>query len=82
MKYAIIVLMFLWLLVLMTGCTPHAAFVRQVDSHTRLILPEYQVYLAADPALDATSKRIRTQSVQALRDLIETAKVEAGVDAN
>lgn len=78
MKYAIIALLMLTL----AGCTLNAAFVRQVDSHTALILPEYQAYVAADPALGATSKRIRTQSAQALRNLIETAKLEAGIDAN
>ena len=62
---------------MLNGCLPNQAFVRAVDNHTAIILPEYRAYVAGDPALDETSKRIRTESADALTELIEAAK---GID--
>ena len=62
---------------MLNGCLPDQAFVRAVDNHTAVILPEYKAYIADDEKLDDTSKRIRTESADALTELIEAAK---GVD--
>jgi len=59
---------------MLAGCTPNSAFVRAVDNHTAVILPEYRAYVAADDTLDETSKRIRTESADALEELIDAAK--------
>ncbi len=74
MRTLIIVIVLLLALSPMAGCMPHAAFVNQVDSHMALILPEYQAYIANDPNLDATTRRIRIESAESLRSLVETAK--------
>ena len=59
---------------LLTGCMPNRAFVSAVDMHTAVILPEYRAYVAADATLDETSKRIRLESADALRALIDAGQ--------
>ena len=78
MRYLLVAVVCLCLV--LAGCYPQRAFVVAVDNHTAVILPEYEAYIASDPNLDESSKRIRTRSAEALRSLIHTAKVEAGVD--
>ena len=60
--------------VMLVGCTPQSAFVRAVDNHVSVILPEYTAYVAADEKLDPTSIRIRIESADALTALIDSAK--------
>lgn len=58
----------------LTACAPSAQFVNAVDRSASVILPEYEAYVAADPALDATTKRIRLRTASSLRKLIDAAK--------
>ena len=60
-------------LFVLPGCFPNPQLIRAVDQHTKVILPEYRAYVANDAALDATSKRIRTDSADALEVLIADA---------
>ena len=61
------------LMVVLCGCTPQSAFVRAVDNHVNVILPEYRAYVSDDAKLDETSKRIRIESADALEALIDSA---------
>ena len=70
MRYALIAV-----LLIVAGCVqPAASFVAAVDMHTRVILPEYETYVTADPHLSATDRGIRLASSESLRALIQTAK--------
>ena len=70
MVLAIAMVMFL------AGCMPSQAFVVAVDGHLAVIMPEYRAYVSGDEELDATSKRIRLESADALDTLVDTAKGE------
>ncbi len=59
---------------MLAGCTPNSAFVRAVDNHSSVLIPEYRQYVTSDAELDATSKRIRLESADAFMELIEAAK--------
>jgi hypothetical protein len=60
----------------LAGCSVNATFVGAVDGYAGVILPEYEIYLKADPRLDPDSKRIRLETVRRFRLLIEEAKKE------
>ena len=62
------------ILLFCAGCMPNRAFVSAVDMHTAVILPEYRAYVAADATLDETSIRIRLESADALRALIDAGQ--------
>jgi len=81
-KTSVMFVLLIFFAIALIGCTPNAQFVKAVDQHTRVILPEYRAYVAADANLDATSRRIRTESAAALEDLIQTARGEVSPDAD
>lgn len=55
-------------------CMPDQQFVKGVDGYAKVILPEYERYLDADPNLTDDDKAIRKDSANGLRALIEEAK--------
>ena len=62
-------------LLIVAGCQlPAESFVEAVDIHTRVILPEYETYVTADPELSPTDRGIRLASAESLRALIDAAK--------
>ena len=74
----VMIIMLLFIVAALAGCTPNAQFVRAVDEHCSVILPEYQAYVAVDPGLDAASRRIRIESAASLERLIEAALADCG----
>lgn len=67
--------LFLFLALVLPGCgTLDQQFITAVDDSWQVIGPEYEAYIAADPALDAGTKKIRTNSAKTLSDLIAAAK--------
>jgi hypothetical protein len=59
-----------------SGCTVNESFIKAVDGYAASILPEYQDYVERDTRLDPDSKRIRRQTAQKFRELIDEAKKE------
>ncbi|MBW1916590.1 MAG: hypothetical protein JRI57_01005 [Deltaproteobacteria bacterium] len=70
------VILALWGLVLIGGCSVNQDFVRAVDGYTRVILPEYQDYVKQDPQLGPDTKRIRLQTADKFQQLVDEARVK------
>ncbi|MBW1985908.1 MAG: hypothetical protein JRI50_01555 [Deltaproteobacteria bacterium] len=70
------VILALWGLVLIGGCSVNQDFVRAVDGYTRVILPEYQDYVKQDPQLSPDTKRIRLQTADKFQQLVDEARVK------
>lgn len=61
----------------LAGCAqPSKVFVDAIDSAAQVILPEYEMYVTADPALTVDQKANRKRTAQLLRDAIAEAKKE------
>jgi len=58
------------------GCSVNVAFVKAVEGYADAILPEYEAYVNADPRLDPDTRRIRLQTAQRFRLLVDEAKKE------
>ncbi|MFP3867729.1 MAG: hypothetical protein ACLFUU_06170 [Desulfobacteraceae bacterium] len=71
-----LVILSLWGLVFLGGCSVNQDFVRAVDGYTNVILPEYQHYIAKDPQLSPDTKRIRIQAANKFQQLVDDAKEE------
>jgi len=60
---------------LFPGCfASQKLFVGAVDGYTKVILPEYKVYVTQDTTLDKDTKRIRIQTVDKFQELVDEAK--------
>lgn len=59
---------------ILVSCAPSKQFVDAVDGYTKVILPEYKVYIQEDSTLSDETKRIRTQSADNFQALIDEAK--------
>lgn len=78
MRHGIAVTVALSALLWGAGCgSLNETFVHGVDASWSVIAPEYEAYVAADPALDAQTKALRTQTARGLTALIEEAKDES-----
>jgi len=75
MKKCLVVLS-LWALVLLGGCSVNQDFVRGVDGYTKVILPEYKDYIGKDPKLSPDTKRIRIQTADKFQQLVDDAKLK------
>lgn len=53
-------------------------FSRGVEGYADAILPEYEKYVDADPALTPGDRKIRRDSVSGLRTLLQSAKDSGG----
>lgn len=47
---------------------------KDIDTAAEMILPEYLVYVEADPKLDTEQKKDRQRQIQALRDVVRNAQ--------
>lgn len=56
------------------GCSLNQDFVRGVDGYSGVILPEYEEYVKQDPKLDDDSRRIRLQTSERFRKLVQEAR--------
>lgn len=65
--------------IVLTGCvSPHAAFVRAIDTQAGIILPRYQAYTEADKTIDPTTRRIRLEAAAQMNSTIRTAREGLG----
>lgn len=78
MKRFLTVFLALSLCVGLSGCclftSANQTFVKGVDGYAQVILPEYEKYLDADPNLKPESKKLRKETAQKFRALIEEEK--------
>jgi len=67
------------LCLLCLGCSSlDRAFVRSVNGYANVILPEYREYIQKDSSLSDDTRRIRTQTADKFRQLIDEAVKESG----
>jgi len=57
-----------------TGCSCNKSFVTGVDDYANTILPDYKAYVQNDESISVESKRIRVQTADSFRALIDEAK--------
>ncbi len=56
------------------GCCYNKAFVAGVDNYADTILPDYRAYVNGDDSISEDSKRIRLQTADMFRALIDDEK--------
>jgi PBP1b-binding outer membrane lipoprotein LpoB len=59
------------------GCSCNKAFVTGVDDYANTILPDYRAYVQNDESITEDSKRIRIQTADSFRALIDEAKTNS-----
>ncbi len=61
--------------IVLGGCSGLASkTAKDIDNASSMILPEYLIYVDADPKLDTDGKRQRHDQVQALQDVVRNAQ--------
>jgi hypothetical protein len=59
------------------GCSCNKPFVAGVDDYATTILPDYRAYVQNDESITEDSKRIRIQTADSFRALIDEAKANS-----